>query len=57
MINLKDSIDFGSFLARGCIGLIHKDSKDLMHALAVYLDEELPSTCDSSVKNLDDFYL
>ena len=42
---------------RGCIPLIYKGYNDLMDALAVYLDEGLPSTRDSSLKNSDDFYL
>ena len=55
--NLDDSIDSGSFSARGYLSLIRKDSSTRMQCLAVYVKEGLPSAWELSLENSADSYL
>ena len=49
--NLDESIDAGNLFVIGYLPLIWKDSVTHMHALAVYVKEELPFACDASLEN------
>ena len=55
--NLDESIDSGNFSVRGYLPLIQKDSNTHMHALAVYVKEELPFAQGLSLENSADSYL
>ena len=55
--NLDDSIDSGSFSARGDFPLMRKDITTHMHGLAVYTKERLPFAQDLPLENSTDSYL